>query len=222
MVDSIAMETAQSLRDKLGLEFSDAEILLAKNMVLGFDDEDTAEQLGVTKAEVEEFTKTERFQQLLGFFRARHVESNANVDFNIDSIEETAWMAIAQRLKHDTSLDTNLRVAALANKADRRTRDNGRTLRPGSQSSVSIRLTSNIIQQMSGTLAAPTRTKSLLIEGEMSQPTKETISGLLDGVDGLAGVLSGAPEKAASNGIPGKTSDPAVEALRKLMSSGDE
>lgn len=121
---SLIEMTSESLGRQLGREIPDAHVLIAKNSVLGLDDSGIADLLGVTLEEVGSVTTTEEYKEVRLLIAAKYNESQIETEGSWDTLEQKALKNLLSRVDFDKDVDTNLRIAAIANRATRRLSSN--------------------------------------------------------------------------------------------------
>ncbi len=112
--------TSESLTAMLGKPVADAHLIIAKNSVLGLDEGQIADLLGVTVSEVREVQEEELYKEVRVLIAAKYNEQTINTALTWDAIEAQALKNIEKRVSMETNLETNLKIATLANRAQRR------------------------------------------------------------------------------------------------------
>src|SRR5574343_6839 len=111
--------TTDSIYRDLGIEVPEIYVVIAKNDVLGMDSESIRELLGCTVAELKEVQDDESYKQTRQYIAGRQAQLGADQTAGWDQIENVAIQNLAKRLPFEKDGDFLLRVAAVANKAQR-------------------------------------------------------------------------------------------------------
>ncbi len=114
------MLTQEGIKAALNREIAEEILVVAKLHVNGMDADSIAQILGSTRNEVDELFQSQDFKDvrlLVGVEQARVRTGN---DSTWDGIENTALEALAKRVHLERDSETLLRIAAVANKAQRR------------------------------------------------------------------------------------------------------
>jgi hypothetical protein len=114
--------TSESVGHIIGEEVPDAYVLVAKNSVMGLDAFAIADLLGVDESEVRQIQEDEVYKSVRLIIAAKHSESKLETDATWDAIELKTLRLINKRLDitQSLSMEDALRVAAVANRAQRR------------------------------------------------------------------------------------------------------
>lgn len=113
--------TLESLKTILGREVDEVILTVAKSSVYGLDSGTIAETLGVEKGEVDGLMQTSDFKDVRLLVGAEHQKRLVETDSSWDGIEASALTKLARRVNIESDTETLLKVAAIANKAQRRT-----------------------------------------------------------------------------------------------------
>lgn len=171
----IGLINKEQLESALGRAIPDAYMLIAKNSVLGLEGSAIAEILGVEASEVAEIEETQDYRELRVHIAAQYSNMAVTRDLTWDEVESVALQNIGRRIEGETDIDTNLKVAAIANRAVRRYQSPvNRPLDAGAAgTSVRLNLTRRVIERMSsdGALETETVQEISLRRGEASNPT---------------------------------------------------
>lgn len=176
--------TVQSLSEQLGRVVAEVEFIIAKNDVAGLPPEIIAKTLGVTTEEVQEIQKTQDYKDvrlLLGFEQAKlHVGK----DTSWDSIESFALGKLQERLPSiNNDTDTLLKIAAIANKAERRNQQKGPQVLDPQQGvpRIPLQLTRRFVERVmtDGTQEREETQQISLMNGTAINPTFKEIDAAL-------------------------------------------
>lgn len=211
---SLMSVTAGSLSRDLNEEVPDIYVVIAKHSVLGMDAESIKDILGCTMADVQEVESNELYKQVRTLVGAAQAQARVDQTTGWDAIEDMAIKNLAARMPFEKDGDFLLRVAAVANKAVRRTQDPSNVLDPGKQNGrIAISLTQRFIEKVNalnnGTERVEERTLSIR-DGSMRQPT-------FDDVDAYLQVSSHAIPRTVE--ITTQTAEPSFDELDDLMKS---
>ena len=113
--------TCESLAVILGRPVEEIHLTVAKSNVLGLDPETIANTLGVESAEILELMATQEYKDVRLLVGAEEAKNRIDRDSGWDGIESNALTKLARRVMLENDTDTLLKIAAVANKATRRT-----------------------------------------------------------------------------------------------------
>lgn len=172
-----------SLSRQIGEPVPEMYVIIAKNSVVGIDEAGLCDLLGATKEEIAEVTADPVYKTIRLLIAAEHAKESVDADLNWDGIEGTALRALALRVKNTVDTDTLLRIAAVANKAVRRHRDNGpKILDPSiAGQRVGLSLTRRIYEKLeNGTTRVAEETRSISVtDGSAVNPSFKEVDQLL-------------------------------------------
>lgn len=179
--------TPKVLSQQIGTEIPDVYVLIAKHSVMEMDSSTIAEILGVEIAEVQEIEEDETYKQVRLILAAEYARGVSDTDASWDKVEETALKNLIQRMQYEKDPDFNLKVAAMANRAQRRqTPTNGRVIDPASGGhKVALSLSQRIIERLNSSsdnrqaVDRMVETKVSVIHGSHENPKFEDIDGFL-------------------------------------------
>lgn len=114
------MLTQDSIKAALNREIAEEVLVIAKLAVNGMDSESIAQILGSTREEVDELLQTQDYKDVRLLVGVEHARLRSGNDHTWDGIENTALEGLAKRVHLERDTDTLLRIAAVANKAQRR------------------------------------------------------------------------------------------------------
>lgn len=180
---SLISITTESLAAQLGKsEIPDSFLLVAKNSVLGLSAQEIADILGVDKTAVEEIEQDEDYRDVRLLVAAHHNESSINRDLSWDELERLALNNLVKRVNSgNLDTDTNLRIAALANRATRRHLPTNHTLDASTSGGrVGITLTKRVIERLTNSGAERETTEQVSFRhGAISNPSFADIDNAL-------------------------------------------
>lgn len=113
--------TCESLAVILGRAVEPLHLTIAKSNVLGLDAETIAGTLGVETAEVMDLMQSQDYKDVRLLVGAEEAKARVERDAGWDGIESTALSKLARRTSLENDTETLLKIAAVANKATRRT-----------------------------------------------------------------------------------------------------
>src|SRR5690606_17914369 len=144
------MLTQDAIRKALNRELPEEILIIAKCAVTGMDAESIAQVLGSTRAEVEEIQDSQDYKDVRLLVGVEHAKVQTSKDFSWDGIEHTALEGLAKRVHLERDTDTLLRIAAVANKAQRRmSQKTEHVLDPANaQTRVPLRLTKRFTEKL--------------------------------------------------------------------------
>lgn len=174
------MLTQDSIKAALNREIAEEILVVAKLHVNGMDVDSIAQILGSTREEVDELFHTQDFKDvrlLVGVEQARLRTGN---DSTWDGIENTALEGLSKRVHLERDTDTLLRIAAVANKAQRRlSQSQAHVLDPANaQTRVPLKLTKRFTEKINadGSLERSTTQEVSVVNGTAKTPTFESIN----------------------------------------------
>lgn len=178
--------TVDSLKSILGREVEEIHLTVAKSSVLGLDPETIASTLGVTKDEISELMETQDYKDIRLLVGAEQAKERVERDFGWDGIESSALKKLGRRVELETDTDTLLRIAAVSNRATRRTAPPKESLLDPSQAGarVPLTLTKRFTERLNDTGRVIERTETQqisVLNGSAVNPTFKEVQGLLQG-----------------------------------------
>jgi hypothetical protein len=178
---SLMTITAESLTRDLGKEVPAMYVVVAKHKVLGSTDESICEVIDCTKEELGELESDPLFKEVRQIVGAMQLQTRVNSDTGLDALESMAVQKLVERLPFEKDPEFILRVAAFANKAQRRTAPQQGILDPArSGQRTTINLTSRILQRLTQTGTEVVKETHLSIrDGSMTNPKFEEVDDLL-------------------------------------------
>lgn len=178
---NLANVNAESLSRSLEVEVPEMYVVLAKHSVMGVEAESMCEILGVTIAELHEAESDETYKMVRTQIGAIYAANQATRTFGWDGIEETALQKLAERLPFEKDSDFLLKVAAVANKAQRRGREESNVLDPSKAGRTAVTITQRMVQRLQGGREERIIERELSIsDGSMSRVSFDEVDDLLN------------------------------------------
>jgi hypothetical protein len=180
---SIAL-TKDALEKILSREVEEIHLTVAKSIVLGLDVDTIAATLGVEKAELEELIEDPLYKDVRLLVGAEYMQARVERDTGWDGIEQKALTNLAKRVERETDTDTILRIAAVANRATRRTAPPKEAILDPSQVShrVPLTLTRRYTEKLNGagqTVERTTTQQISVLDGSALNPSFKEVNELL-------------------------------------------
>lgn len=178
------MLTKTELEKKIGREVDQISFLLARNEVLGTGVEQFAEVMGLRLEDLRELKLTDDYQEIYATIALDHNDMRTDTAFNWDMLEQQSLKNLAKKAPYIYDVDTNLRIAAVANKALRRGNDRNQNgvLDPSAAGSVvRIQLSERMIQKLTrgGEIESQERRRSITFSGDDLNPSFASLSEFL-------------------------------------------
>lgn len=176
--------TTESLKTILGREVQEIYLTLAKSSVFGLDVGAIAETLGVSKAEIEEYMQHEDYKDIRLLVGAEHQKHKVETDTSWDGLEQTALQKLSRRVTIESDTETLLKIAAVANKAQRRTNPT-REMSPldagSAKQRIPLTLTKRYTEKLQlGEIVERTETHQIsVLNGSAVNPSFEEVQGAL-------------------------------------------
>lgn len=177
--------TVDSLTSILGRQVEEIHLTVAKSNVLGLDPETIAHTLGVERTEIDELMQSQDYKDVRLLVGAEFAKDRIERDSGWDGIENTALRKLARRTEMENDTDTLLRIAAVANRATRRTAPPKDNVLDPSQSGqrVPLTLTKRYTEKLNSTGQITERTETQqisVLNGSAVNPTFKEVSHILD------------------------------------------
>jgi len=203
--------TTETLTRDLGIEVPEIYVVIAKHSVLGMDSESIRELLDCTKAELAEIESSESYKTTRLYVAGRYAQQGVDQTTGWDQIEQISMMNLIKRLPFEKDGDFLLRVAAVANKAQRRHQKATGVLDPSTRTGRTvITLTQRLTQRLTGGNEQTVEERQLSIsDGSMSNPSFEEVDSLLS--------VTGKPVLSRAVEIRTRTVEPSFDELDKLF-----
>jgi hypothetical protein len=145
--------SAPQLEKVLGRVISQLELVIAKNLALGVNREQLCDILGngITVDQIEELQESPEFQELYGVIANHLLEQSADTAIGWDQLEAISIRNLMKQARVNRDPDFQLRLAAVANKAQRRHNRGEQVLEPGAAGTrVQISLSQRFIKKLNG------------------------------------------------------------------------
>lgn len=180
---SLAALTIDSIQRILGKPTEEMYLIVAKNSVLGLESEQIAQILGVTRQEIDDLQLNQDYRDVRLLVGAEYAKTLSEKDMSWDGIEAQALENLAKRVPNERDTDTLLRIAAVANKAQRRQSRTEQVLDPAMASTrVPLTLTRRFTERINNSTGSIERTETQqisLMNGSAVNPTFGDIDSLL-------------------------------------------
>lgn len=175
--------TSEMLSAQLQRPIPDILVTICKNDIAGLPASDIARLIGVSENEVVESQKTDDYRDIRLLMGAAQASEMVDTDFSWDGIESVAVGKLYQEAKKSRDPEFLLKVAAVANKAQRRigsARDKVLDQRDANPV-VPLRLTQRIIEQMNagGDFTRVTERQISVLDGSAKNPSFSKIDAAL-------------------------------------------
>ncbi len=176
--------TKDALEKILGREVEEIYLTVAKSVVLGLDLETIAATIGVEKAELDQLTEEQLYKDIRLLVGTEYMQARVDRDTGWDGIEQKALQNLAKRVERETDTDTILRIAAVANRATRRTAPPKDAILDPSQVSqrVPLTLTRRYTEKLNGagqTIERTTTQQISVLDGSALNPSFKEVNELL-------------------------------------------
>lgn len=216
--------TVDSLRTILGREVEEIHLTVAKSSVLGLDPETIANTLGVAKAEIEELMEQQDYKDVRLLVGAEQAKERVERDYGWDGIESIAVRKLGRRAELENDTDTLLRIAAVANRATRRTAPPKESVLDPSQAGarVPLTLTRRFTEKLNGTgqIVERSETQQIsVLNGSAVNPSFKEVNSLLQATSGGPAPESPAHEprtQEAQRELQAPEEDFSLESLREM------
>lgn len=179
---SMKMLDADSLSVQLGKTIPEIFVVIAKNDIAGLPAQTIAEILGVTAEEVVQTQTDADYRDVRLLLGADQARMAVQTDSSWDAIENFALTGLVKRVPHEKDTETLLKIAAVANKAQRRTIQKDQVLDPSQGAArVPLKLTRRIMERINsdGSREREETQQISLMNGTAKNPTFEEIDSLL-------------------------------------------
>lgn len=146
------MVTLEEAEAELQTPVAEIHFDIARSLVVGMSPETVAEAYGFETAEIVEVTTDESFIRLRQFIAHKYHELSMDTDDALDTLENLSARNLVETVKMSRDPDFNLRVLAVANKAQRRNRRSAvQVLNPDDVGQrVVLRMSKRILDKMNG------------------------------------------------------------------------
>jgi hypothetical protein len=178
---SFAELSHEKMQELLGKEIPEMVVLVAKNMILGSDSLMVADILGVPRAEVDALCESQDYKDCHLVMAAHYNNQSVETDITYDDIESRALRNLSKRVDNEKDVDKLIRIATMANRAQRRHKPMANHLDPSAGAeTVRLTLSQRIIERLSSNGPVKEEQRQISITGKNLNPTFEQVSQLLD------------------------------------------
>lgn len=176
--------TKDALEKILNREVEEIHLTIAKSIVMGMDLDSIAMALGVEKVELEEEMKSQTYKDVRLLVGAEYQQAKVARDSGWDGIENSALERLGARVERESDTDTLLRIAAVANRATRRSAPPKESVLDPSQVSqrVPLTLTRRYTERLNGagqTIEKTEIQQISVLDGTAVNPTFKEVNELL-------------------------------------------
>lgn len=180
----LADMNGESLSKELQMEVPDEYVIIAKHMVMGLDDEAICEILSCELIDLETAKADPVFRSAKAMVVNAHANQNLQQTAGWDALESTALEGLLKRVKYEKDPEFLLKVAAVANKAVRKTAPkDSNVLDPMGKGVTRIQLTSRLVQRINqgtGTAEQVQERELSITDGSMGRASFDEVNQLLD------------------------------------------
>lgn len=185
---SVAL-TVDALQKILGREVAEVHLTIAKSAVLGLDSTTIAEAMGVSQEEIDEVIRSPEYKDVRLLVGAEVIKERAERDHGWDGIENTALRKLGRRVEVESDTDTLLRIAAVANRAQRRAAPPKESVLDPTQATtrVPLTLTRRFTEKLNGD-GSITRSETQqisVLNGSAVNPTFREVADVLQQAGGM-------------------------------------
>ncbi len=177
--------TVESLKVILGREVDETILTVAKANVMGLDSATISEMLGVERVEIDELMQTQDYKDVRLLIGAEEAKNKVERDGGWDTIESKAVTKLIRRTELENDTETLLKIAAVANKAQRRTAPPKDHVLDPSQAGarVPLTLTKRYTEKIqAGNVVERTQIQQIsVLDGSAVNPTFHEVSHILQG-----------------------------------------
>lgn len=183
--------TQQALTQMLGREVEEIHLTVAKSLVMGMELAILAETIGIPEVELRELTDSQDFKDVRLLVGAEYAKERVERDTGWDGLENVALRKLNKRVAQESDPDFLLRVAAVANRAQRRTTPPKESVLDPSQAAarVPLTLTRRYTEKLNGQgqLVERTETQQIsVLNGSAVNPKFDEVRRLLTASAGPA------------------------------------
>lgn len=207
----------ESLKVMLGREVPEIHLTVAKCSVMGLDPETIANSLGVEKAEIEELMNESEYKDVRLLVGAEEAKNRVGRDGGWDDIETTALERLGQRVGRENDTETLLKIAAVANRAQRRVappKEAGPLDPSQAGARVPLTLTKRYTEKLNqqGQIVERSETQQIsVLNGSAVNPNFQEVNELLTGVSPTQSARTGDTPERITHATPAKSVDVEAE-----------
>jgi hypothetical protein len=178
----LADMNGETLSKELQQEVPDEYVIIAKHMVMGLDDEAICEILSCELIDLATAKEDPTFKTVKAMVVNAHANQNLQQTSNWDALENVALEGLMKRVKFEKDPEFLLKVAAVANKAIRKSAPkDSNVLDPMGKGVTRIQLTSRLVQRINQGTAEQIQERELSItDGSMGRASFDEVNQLLD------------------------------------------
>lgn len=159
-----------TLEETLGFAVDHVQLGVAKHLIYGYSAADISDVLGIPEAEILALMDEPNFQDLRTHLGFEHAEQQITTEAGWDGIEAKSLANLHEIVAVNKDGDFNLKVAAVANKANRRTLRGQRA--QNGQASTVIQL--NLTQRFVTSVQSTQEPQPKIIRGSVTSTILET------------------------------------------------
>lgn len=169
------------MQEMLGREIPEMLVLIAKNMILGSESQAVADILGASRSEVDALIESQDYKDCHLIMAAHYNNQSVETDITYDDIEARAIRNLAKRVDNEKDVDKLIRIATMANRAQRRHKPMANHLDTSAGGEVvKLNLSRRIIERLSNNGPVREEHQQISITGRDLNPTFEQVSQLLE------------------------------------------
>lgn len=200
-------------------------VTIAKmSVMLGASTDDIASQMGVDVESVREVELTQKYRDIRLVLSVEHSKEKVDRDMSYDTLESKALAKLVKQVDYEKDTDVLLRIASMANRAERRVAKNNDIIPQTGNPKVPLRLSERIVRKInSDGSAEETRERSVsVLNGQAKNPSFERVENLFSqgSAVGVEHSQSEHPDYADSRADPrteSGTTSTQLEGLAKIM-----
>lgn len=208
---SLMNVTAESLSKQLEIEVPEIYVLVAKHSVMGMDRESMCEILGCELADIVEVEANQEYRLVRAAVASVHSQMLVTQTAGWDAIEDMAMTNLLKRLPYEKDSEFLLKVAAVANRANRRLGVKDNVLDPSKVNGrTAITLTQRLVRKLQRGDETVEETRQISIhDGSMGRASFNEVDSLLS--------VTSQPVLSKPMEIRTQIADPKLEDLDRLM-----
>lgn len=178
--------TVDALRTILGREIDEIHLTAAKASALGLDADTIASNVGLEPSEIHELMQTQDYKDVRLLVGSEMLTQRVERDTGWDGIENAAVRKLQRRTELENDTETLLKIAAVANRATRRTappKEAGPLDPSQAGQRVPLTLTRRYTEQLGadGSITRSTTQQISVLNGSAVNPKFEDVKRILSG-----------------------------------------
>lgn len=178
--------TLDSIRQILGRDVDEVTLTAAKANAMGLDSETIANNIGLERSEIEELMLGADYKDVRLLVGADMLKDRTERDTGWDGIESRAVQKLGRRVELENDTETLLKIAAVANRAQRRTappKEAGPLDPSQAGARIPLTLTKRYVEKLGadGTVERSETQQISVLNGSAINPKFEDIRNLLGG-----------------------------------------